>query len=159
MKPKVVRYLDEGEFPLAEEEALRLYRAMRRARFFDEKALTLQRQGRLGVYAPFMGQEAAQVGVALALEERDWVVPSYRESAMLLAKGLPIHTLILYWRAHPAGWRFPEGVRAVNPYIPIATQIPQAVGLALAGRYRGRTGWWPPPSGTGGRARGTSTRG
>ena len=137
MKPKVVRYLDEGEFPLAEEEALRLYRAMRRARFFDEKALTLQRQGRLGVYAPFMGQEAAQVGVALALEERDWVVPSYRESAMLLAKGLPIHTLILYWRAHPAGWRFPEGVRAVNPYIPIATQIPQAVGLALAGRYRG----------------------
>ena len=75
--------------------------------------------------------------VALALEERDWVVPSYRESAMLLAKGLPIHTLILYWRAHPAGWRFPEGVRAVNPYIPIATQIPQAVGLALAGRYRG----------------------
>lgn len=106
-----------------------------------------------------MGQEAAQVGVALALEERDWVVPSYRESAMLLAKGLPIHTLILYWRAHPAGWRFPEGVRAVNPYIPIATQIPQAVGLALAGRYRGRTGWWPPPSGTGGRARGTSTRG
>lgn len=137
VKPKVVRYLDEGEFPLAEEEALRLYRAMRRARFFDEKALTLQRQGRLGVYAPFMGQEAAQVGVALALEERDWVVPSYRESAMLLAKGLPIHTLILYWRAHPAGWRFPEGVRAVNPYIPIATQIPQAVGLALAGRYRG----------------------
>ncbi|WP_022798269.1 pyruvate dehydrogenase (acetyl-transferring) E1 component subunit alpha [Thermus islandicus] len=137
MKPQVVQYLNKGEFPLGEEEALRLYRAMRRARFFDEKALTLQRQGRLGVYAPFMGQEAAQVGVALALGEGDWVVPSYRESAMLLAKGLPLHTLILYWRAHPAGWRFPEGVRAVNPYIPIATQIPQAVGLALAGRYRG----------------------
>jgi pyruvate dehydrogenase E1 component alpha subunit len=65
------------------------------------------------------------------------VVPSYRESALLLARGLPIHVLILYWRAHPAGWRFPEEVRAVNPYIPIATQIPQAVGLALAGRYRG----------------------
>jgi len=59
VKPKVVQYLEKGEFPLAEEEALRLYRAMRRARLFDEKALTLQRQGRLGVYAPFMGQEAA----------------------------------------------------------------------------------------------------
>lgn len=137
MKPKVVQYLDRGELPLKEGEALALYRAMRRARFFDEKALTLQRQGRLGVYAPFMGQEAAQVGVALALGERDWVVPSYRESALLLVRGLPIHVLILYWRAHPAGWRFPEEVRAVNPYIPIATQIPQAVGLALAGRYRG----------------------
>ncbi|KIX84537.1 pyruvate dehydrogenase (acetyl-transferring) E1 component subunit alpha [Thermus filiformis] len=137
MKLKVVSYLDKGEFPLGEEEALALYRAMRRARFFDEKALTLQRQGRLGVYAPFMGQEAAQVGLALALKRTDWVVPSYRESALLLAHGLPIHTLLLYWRAHPAGWRFPEGVRAVNPYIPIATQIPQAVGLALAGRYRG----------------------
>ncbi|GAA5334677.1 MULTISPECIES: pyruvate dehydrogenase (acetyl-transferring) E1 component subunit alpha [Thermus] len=140
MKPKVVQYLEKGEFPLGAEEALALYRAMRRARFFDEKALTLQRQGRLGVYAPFMGQEAAQVGVGLALGEGDWVVPSYRESALLLTRGLPIHTLILYWRAHPAGWRFPEGVRAVNPYIPIATQIPQAVGLALAGRYRGE-GW------------------
>ena len=140
MKPKVIRYLDKGEFPIGEGEALALYRAMRRARFFDEKALLLQRQGRLGVYAPFMGQEAAQVGVALALGEKDFVVPSYRESAMLLARGLPIHTLILYWRAHPAGWRFPQGVRAVNPYIPIATQIPQAVGLALAGRYRGE-GW------------------
>jgi len=137
VKLKVVEYLSKGEFPLGEAEALSLYRAMRRARFFDEKALTLQRQGRLGVYAPFMGQEAAQVGLALALGPGDWVVPSYRESALLLARGLPIHTLILYWRAHPAGWRFPEGVRAVNPYIPIATQIPQAVGLALAGRYRG----------------------
>nr|WP_279232108.1 pyruvate dehydrogenase (acetyl-transferring) E1 component subunit alpha [Thermus albus] len=132
--------MDKGEFPIGEGEALALYRAMRRARFFDEKALLLQRQGRLGVYAPFMGQEAAQVGVALALDPGDWVVPSYRESAMLLARGLPIHVLILYWRAHPAGWRFPQGVRAVNPYIPIATQIPQAVGLALAGRYRGE-GW------------------
>ncbi|TBH21506.1 pyruvate dehydrogenase (acetyl-transferring) E1 component subunit alpha [Thermus thermamylovorans] len=140
MKLKPVAYLSKGDFPLGEGEALALYRAMRRARFFDEKAVTLQRQGRLGVYPPFTGQEAAQVGLALALGEGDWVVPSYRESALLLARGLPIHTLLLYWRAHPAGWRFPEGVRAVNPYIPIATQIPQAVGLALAGRYRGE-GW------------------
>ncbi len=133
-------YLGKKGLPVAPEEALALYRGMRRARFFDEKALTLQRQGRLGVYAPFMGQEAAQVGVGLALGEGDWVVPSYRESALLLTRGVPIHTLILYWRTHPLGWRFPEGVRAVNPYIPIATQIPQAVGLALAGRYRGE-GW------------------
>jgi pyruvate dehydrogenase E1 component alpha subunit len=109
VKLKPVAYLEKGEFPLEAGEALWLYRAMRRARLFDEKAVTLQRQGRLGVYAPFMGQEAAQVGVALALGEGDWVVPSYRESTMLLARGLPIHVLILYWRAHPAGWAFPRG--------------------------------------------------
>ena len=137
MKAKPVSYLDRGEFPLGEKEALSLYRAMRRARFFDEKAITLQRQGRLGVYPPFLGQEAAQVGGGMALRREDRVVPSYRESALLLTHGLPIRTLILYWRAHPAGWRFPEEVRALNPYIPIATQIPQAVGLALAGRYQG----------------------
>ncbi|MER3556759.1 MAG: pyruvate dehydrogenase (acetyl-transferring) E1 component subunit alpha, partial [Thermus sp.] len=67
MKAKPVSYLDRGEFPLGEKEALSLYRAMRRARFFDEKAITLQRQGRLGVYPPFLGQEAAQVGVGMAL--------------------------------------------------------------------------------------------
>ena len=137
MKAKPVSYLDRGEFPLGEKEALSLYRAMRRARFFDEKAITLQRQGRLGVYPPFLGQEAAQVGVGMALRREDWVVPSYRESALLLTHGLPIRTLILYWRAHPAGWRFPEEVQPLNPDIPIATQIPQAVGLALAGRYQG----------------------
>ncbi|NLG09161.1 MAG: pyruvate dehydrogenase (acetyl-transferring) E1 component subunit alpha [Deinococcales bacterium] len=130
-----------GELPLTTEELVRGYRAAARARFFDERAVTLQRQGRLGVYPPFRGQEAAQVGAALALTERDWLVPSYRETAAALTHGLPLSQVILYWRSHPAGWRFPEGLRLLPFYVPIATQLPHAVGLALAGRYQAEEPW------------------
>lgn len=125
------------EWPFSNQELLRGYKALARARFFDERALVLQRQGKLGVYPPFRGQEAAQVGVALALEPTDWLVPSYRETAAALTHGLPLSTTILYWRADPAGWRFPEGVNILPFYIPIATQIPQAAGLAHAGQLNG----------------------
>ena len=130
-----------GELPLTTEELLRGYRATARARFFDERAVTLQRQGRLGVYAPYRGQEAAQVGTTLALEESDWLVPSYRETAAAITHGLPLSQAILYWRSHPAGWRFPDDVRMLPFYIPIATQMPHAVGLAMAGRHQQERPW------------------
>ena len=138
---KIVRYLDEKGKPLQDipfdnNDLLKGYRALRRARFFDERAEVLQRQGKLGVYPPYRGQEAAQVGTALALREDDWLVPSYRESAAALTHGLPLDMLVLFWRAHPAGWRFPEGLRILPFYIPIATQLPQAVGIAHASRYK-----------------------
>ena len=138
----MLRYLsDAGEplsdLPVAAEELVRGYRAMRRARLFDERAVLLQRQGRLGVYAPFAGQEAAQVGPALALEPHDWLLPTYRETGAALLHGLPLSHAILYWRAHPLGWRYPEDVRILPFYIPIATQLLHAVGVASAGRHVG----------------------
>ena len=113
------------------------YEALVRARFFDERAVVLHRQGRLGVYPPYFGQEASQVGMALALAQQDWLVPSYRETAAALTHGLSMAQIILYWRSHPAGWRFPEGVNVLPFYIPIATQLPQAVGIAHAGSLQG----------------------
>lgn len=138
----MVRYLDDSgkvlkDLPFAAEELVRSYRALRRARFFDERAVVWQRQGKLGVYPPYRGQEAAQVGAALAVRATDWIVPSYRESAVALTHGLSPAQLILFWRAHPAGWRFPDSLRILPFYIPIATQIPQAVGVAKAGAYQG----------------------
>ena len=140
-----VRYVAEDgralrDLPLAREDLVRGYRAMRRARHFDERAVTLQRQGRLGVYPLFRGQEAAQVGASLALEPHDWLVPTYRESAAAITHGLPLETALLYWRSHPAGWSFPEHVRVLPFYVPIATQLPHAVGVAHAGSLRGE-GW------------------
>ncbi len=139
---EMVRYISEtgaveGDLPLTTEELVHGYRHMARVRFFDERAVTLQRQGRLGVYPPYRGQEAAQVGAALALKENDWLVPSYRETAAALVHGLPMSYAILYWRADPAGWRFPEGLRVLPFYIPIATQLLHAVGIGSAGRHRG----------------------
>ena len=141
---KIVRYVSEEghplqELPFGEEALLKGYRALKRTRFFDERAEILQRQGKLGVYPPYRGQEAAQVGMALALTDQDWLVPSYRESAAALVHGLPMSSLILYWRAHPAGWRFPEGLNILPFYIPIATQMPQAVGIAHACALRGES--------------------
>ena len=137
-----VRYVSEsgeliGEMPLAAEELITCYRAMRRARHFDDRAVTLQRQGRLGVYPLFRGQEAAQVGAALALGPDDWLVPTYRETAAAITHGMPLSTALLYWRAHPAGWSFPEDLRILPFYVPIATQLPHAVGLAHASTLRG----------------------
>lgn len=125
-----------GELPISDEELLAGYEAVARARHFDERAVVLQRQGRLGVYAPYRGQEAAQVGTAMALAPSDWLVPSYRETAAALTHGLPHSQLLLYWRAHAEGWNYPEGVRVLPFYIPIATQLLHAVGLAMAGRFQ-----------------------
>lgn len=128
-----------SDLPLTNPELLQGYRALRRARHFDERALVLQRQGRLGVYPPFRGQEAAQVGVALCLEaSSDWILPSYRESAAALTFGMPLSKLILSWRADPAGWGAPADVNLVQFYIPIATQIPQAAGVAYAQKLQGK---------------------
>src|SRR5690554_7677548 len=137
-----VRYVAEDgralrELPLAREDLVRGYRAMRRARHFDERAVTLQRQGRLGVYPLFRGQEAAQVGASLALEPHDWLVPTYRESAAAITHGLPIETALLYWRSHPTGWAYPPDLRLLPFYVPIASQLTHAVGVAHAGKLLG----------------------
>src|SRR5690606_22331914 len=78
-----------------------------------------------------------QVGTAMALQDSDWLVPSYRETAAALTHGLPLSTAILYWRAHPAGWSYPAGLRLLPFYIPIASQLTHAVGLAHAAVLRG----------------------
>lgn len=115
-----------------------LYRAMRRIRFFDERAVVLHRQGRMGVFPPYGGMEASQAGTALALTHDDWLLPTYRDSGAALTYGLPIAQTILYWRTSPHGWKMPEGLKVLPFYIPIATQYPHAVGCALAERMQGR---------------------
>ncbi len=138
----MIRYVGEdgqrlSDLPIDIGELVSGYRAMRRARHFDDRAATLQRQGRLGVYPLFRGQEAAQVGAALALQPGDWLVPTYRETAAAITHGMPLATALLYWRSHPAGWSFPEDLLILPFYVPIATQLPHAVGIAHAAALRG----------------------
>ncbi len=114
-----------------------LYRALRRLRHFDERAVVLHRQGRMGVYPPYGGMEASQAGVALALTPDDWLLPTYRDTGAALAYGLPISQAILYWRTSPHGWAMPQNLKVLPFYIPIASQYPHAVGCALAERMRG----------------------
>jgi pyruvate dehydrogenase E1 component alpha subunit len=127
------------EFPtVADETLLALYEDMCLARHFDERAVSLQRQGRISTYAPLRGQEAAQVASAHALGDDDWCYPTYRDHAAKYVRGMDLATMLAALRGHGDGYRVAEGVNVMPEYIPIATQVPQAVGAAWAGRLQGR---------------------
>ena len=61
---------------------------------------------------------------------RDWIFPAYRESAIGLLRGMPVSTVLSWWRGHPAGWWNPEEFNVASICVPIATQVPHAVGFA-----------------------------
>lgn len=113
-----------------------MYRQMVYARAFDRKAIALQRQGRIGTYAPYEGQEAAQVASALALAPEDWVFPSYRDHGATMAIGQSAANVLLYWSGRVEGIRSPEGRHILPPSVPIATHVLHAVGAAWASRSR-----------------------
>ncbi|MEE8406402.1 MAG: thiamine pyrophosphate-dependent enzyme, partial [Acidimicrobiia bacterium] len=90
-----------------------------------------------GTYAMLEGQEAVQIGSALAMEPNDFVFPSYREHGVLITRGLPMEVLLAYWRGLPsAGWDM-EKYRAGIITVPIASQLPHAVGYSYMSKLRG----------------------
>lgn len=119
------------------DEALRgLYERMVRTRAADLKALKLQRQGRLGTYAPSLGHEAVQVGLASAMAKDDWFFPYFRDLGAYLTLGYPLADYYHFWMGHEAGLRTPAGLNIFPIAIPVASQVPQAVGAAMALKYR-----------------------
>jgi pyruvate dehydrogenase E1 component alpha subunit len=130
--------LPDGEVEgLAEADLLSLYRDMVLLRTYDERSLVYHRQGRIGTYAIFWGHEGMQVGAVRALADQDWIFPSYRESAVGLLRGIPVETVLSWWRGHPAGWWDPREYRLASIAVPIATHVPHAVGFAWGKRLRG----------------------
>lgn len=107
------------------------------SRHFDQRAVNLQRQGRIGTYPPISGQEACQVGSAAALRKTDWLVPSYRESAAMVMHGVPLERILLYWAGREEGFMFPPDVRCLPITVPIATQLLHAAGLGWGIRLAG----------------------
>lgn len=114
-----------------------MYKNMVLARELDRRMLALQRQGRIGTYAMLEGQEAVQIGSALALKPQDFVFPSYREHGVQVTRGLPIEVLLAYWKGLPnAKWDI-EKYRTGIVTVPIATQLPHAVGYSYMTKLRG----------------------
>jgi pyruvate dehydrogenase E1 component alpha subunit len=122
---------------LDESDLLALYRDLVLLRTYDERSLVYHRQGRVGTYAIFWGHEAVQAGSAFALEDGDWIFPSYRESAIGLLRGMPPETVLSWWRGHPAGWWDPREYRLASITVPIATHVPHAAGFAWGCRLKG----------------------
>jgi len=129
--------LPDGEVDLTPEQHLDLYRDLVLLRTYDERSLVYHRQGRIGTYAIFWNHEAMQAGSVFALEPRDWIFPSYRESAIGLLRGMPASTVLSWWRGHPAGWWNPEDYNVASICVPIATHVPHAVGFAWGSRLKG----------------------
>ncbi|MFD5329037.1 pyruvate dehydrogenase (acetyl-transferring) E1 component subunit alpha [Streptomyces sp. NPDC127092] len=116
---------------------LRLYRELVRGRRYNAQATALTKQGRLAVYPSTTGQEACEVAAALALEERDWLFPSYRDTLAAVARGLdPVQALTLLRGDWHTGYD-PHEHRIAPLSTPLATQLPHAVGLAHAARLKG----------------------
>lgn len=116
------------------------YLAMCATRGLDEELVNLQRQGQLALYASCRGQEAAQVGCALALRDTDWLFPQYRELGVFLVRGIDPGGIGLGWRGT---WHGGLGnvERCVAPLsIPIGTQALHAVGAAMASTWLGDEG-------------------
>src|SRR5262245_63110122 len=80
-----------------------MYRAMLLGRRLDERMVRLQRQGRLGTFAPIKGQEASQVGSVATLRPTDWMVPSFRETAAMVWRGWPIEKILLTYSGYLEG--------------------------------------------------------
>jgi len=86
---------------IAPDDLKRLYRAMLLGRRLDERMVRLQRQGRIGTFAPIKGQEASQMGSVFTLRPTDWMVPSFRETAAMIYRGWPIEKMLLFFAGHP----------------------------------------------------------
>ncbi len=113
-----------------------LYRWMVLARTFDEKAIALQRTGRLGTYASSLGQEGVSVGLAHAMQPEDVLLPSFREHGAQLVRGVTPKELLQYWGGDERGSDF-AGPRLDFPIsIPVGSHAPHAAGAALAFKLR-----------------------
>ncbi|WP_044746961.1 pyruvate dehydrogenase (acetyl-transferring) E1 component subunit alpha [Bacillus alveayuensis] len=131
---------DEKELEsFSDEFLITMYRWMSKVRVIDERLLKMQRQGRIGTYAPFSGQEAAQIGSVLALRKDDWIFPSYREIAACLAHGLPLEQIFHYMRGRVIGKGMPDDLNIFPIQIIIGAQTLHATGCAWATKLKGET--------------------
>lgn len=133
------KLINKEELPdLSDDQLKEMMRRMVFTRTWDERAINLGRQGRLGFYAPVSGQEASMIGSEFALEKEDFVCPGYRDMPQIVWHGLPLYQAFLYSRGHQHGGRIPEGVNVLMPQIIIGAQVLHAAGIAMGFKKRGQ---------------------
>ncbi|ASF39845.1 2-oxoisovalerate dehydrogenase [Halobacillus halophilus] len=130
---------------LSDEEVLDLFRTMLMARKIDERMWLLNRAGKIPFVISCQGQEAAQVGASYALDRtKDYALPYYRDMGVVLSFGMTPQDLMLSGFAkaedpNSGGRQMPghfgqKKNRIVTGSSPVTTQVPHAVGIALAGK-------------------------
>lgn len=142
-----VRHLELG---LSDEQAIDMYATMVKARKFDERMLLLQRAGKINFHVSGIGQEVAQVAAAYALDrDQDYFLPYYRDYGFVLSVGMTLRDLLLSVFAkaedpNSGGRQMPghfgsKKLRIVTGSSPVTTQVPHAVGLALAAKMKNKS--------------------
>ncbi len=149
----LIRVLDDehvahGEWNpnLDEETLLKGLEHMMRLRIFDDRMMKMQRTGLLSFYMRSFGEEAIAIAQTMALEEQDWLFPSYRQPGAQFVRGRDMVSMICHCigntednvrgRQMPVHYTWKEG-RFISISSPVGTQFPQAVGVAMASAYRG----------------------
>lgn len=122
---------------LSDEKMVELMERMVWTRVLDQRSTSLNKQGRLGFYAPTAGQEASQLATHFALEQEDFILPGYRDVPQLIWHGLPLAKAFLFSRGHFAGNQYPKDLNLVSPQIIIGAQYVQTAGVALGIQKRG----------------------
>lgn len=121
---------------IAKADMVRMYRLMVFTRLWNGKALSLQRQGRLGTLASVRGQEATNVGMGLALGPKDWYCPAFREYGAMFARGADPTELFRYWGGDERGARLPDDCHMLPVCITVASHLCHAVGIAWGAKIR-----------------------
>ncbi len=130
---------DEEIMPgLGDEQLTEMMRKMVFTRVWDQRAVILGRQGRLGFYAPVSGQEASMIGSQSALNKDDFILPGYRDIPQIFWHGYPMYQAFLYSKGHQHGGQIPQGVNVLMPQIIIGAQFVQAAGVAMGLKKRGK---------------------
>src|SRR3989304_1720086 len=140
MKPPLLAAHQEGgsvdpapDPALPNEDLLFLFRKMLLLRALDEKAISLQRSGRIGFFVPSTGQEASEIGSRFALKKGDWGFPSLPDIVGQLfgnaSDAIKGHQMPNHW--------CDRSINLVSVSSPVATQLPQAVGAGYAAKLRG----------------------
>lgn len=124
-----------GDVPdLPSDRLIEFYRWMLLGRAYSDRMVALQRQGKMGTFAPLNGQEAISAGMAAPLQKEDWLVASYRVDMAYYIKGVPLLAMMKQWGGHVAD-NYPREVNALPFQVVLSTQVQHAVGVAQALKY------------------------
>jgi pyruvate dehydrogenase E1 component alpha subunit len=120
-------------------DLIELYRWVVFLRTLDERAVALNRQGRIGPWPIFSGEEGTQAGALFACEDEDWVFPTYRQAGVGAIRGVPLVTILGWARGYggPDAWYDPRRYRVGPICAPVGTHLPHAVGVGWAARIAG----------------------
>jgi len=121
---------------LSDSQLKDLYKWMILERVFDNTALLLQREGRIGTYAQSLGEEATHCGAVFATKSEDWIFPDYREHGAYLMRNVPVKDLLIHWGGNEDGMKLPEKSNIFSVCIPVGTQTCHGVGAAIAAKLQ-----------------------